>query len=258
MARVITFTSASAGVGKTSICANLAAQLARRGQRVCLLDADGGDVNSSALLGLEARHTLKDLIVYGMPLDCVLIRHHRGFDVLPGSADPDWMETLTSPRLEHLAASLRQLDAYDFVLIDAPVVTAPHALSLTQTSPEIILVITPAPISAPDAYSLLKLLSSGHPTKRIQVIVNKASNHILGRHSYGSYRDVARRHMGIQLALLGLVGVDTQRHSMLSGQTAADGGWWSTTTGDIGKLAEQLLAEKTVRSVHNMQRFCDR
>ena len=73
MARVITVTSASAGVGKTVICVNLAAQLARRGKRVCLLDSGSGAANASVSLGLEPRRNLKDLSHSGAMLDEVLI-----------------------------------------------------------------------------------------------------------------------------------------------------------------------------------------
>jgi flagellar biosynthesis protein FlhG len=258
MARVITVTSGRAGVGKTSICAQLATQLARRGQRVCLLDADGSGVNAGELLGLEPRHTLKDLVLYGVALDELLMHSCRGFDVLPGGPSSDWMQALTSAQLHQLTASLRQLDSYDFLLIDSAITAAHNVLSIAQTSPEVILVITPLAISVPDAYSLLNLLFSEHPTKRIQVVVNKVDNHIVGRHSYGGYRDVARRYLGRQLPLLGLVGEDPHIQAGLRKQQPAGNGQAAAVARDIGALADQLLAEKIVLPERNMQRFCDR
>jgi len=259
MARVITVTSGTAGVGKTSICVNLAAQLARREQCVCLLDADGGGVNVSMSLGLEPRHSLKDLVLESVALDDVLIRNCQGFDILPGSSSPDWMEALTSAQFDHLAASLSQLDDYDFVLIDSSITLAHNALAFAQTSPEVILVITPAPISAPDAYTLLKLLSYEYPAKHIQVVVNKSSSHIVGRHSHASFREVAAFYLGMQLPLLGVVGEDKHIQAVLPEQQAVGNGDAPTTAArNIGSLADQLLIENTVLPEGNMQSFCNR
>ena len=259
MARVITVTSGAAGVGKTSICINLAAQLARRGQHVCLLDADGGAANAGLSLGLEPRHTLQDLILYGVALDEVLIRNCQGFDIVPGSPGSDWIEGLTSEQLHHLVAALRQLDDYDFVLIDSSTSTARNVLSFAQTSAEVILVITPAPISLPDAYSLLKLLSSECASKRIQVVVNMSTNHIIGRYSYGSFRGVAKLYLGMQLALLGVVSEDKDMPAVLHQQQSPDNAdSQAPAARDIGSLADQLLLENAVLPERDMQSFCNR
>jgi flagellar biosynthesis protein FlhG len=259
MARVITVTSGTTGVGKTTICINLAAQLAQRGQRVCLLDADGGAANVSLSLGLEPRHTLKDLILCGAALDDVLIRDYQGFDILPGSASSDWIIALTSEQLHHLAASLSQLDDYDFVLIDSSTSTAPNVLPFAQISPEIILLITPAPISLPDAYTLLKLLYAESATKRIQVVVNKSINHTIGRYSYGSYREVANFYLGMQLPLLGVVSEDKHMQAVLhEQQTLASGDSQTAAARNISSLADQLLIENTVLPERDMQSLCTR
>ena len=52
--KVIAVTGGKGGVGKTNVCANLGIALARRGQRVLLLDADLGLANLDVLLGLRA------------------------------------------------------------------------------------------------------------------------------------------------------------------------------------------------------------
>jgi len=259
MARVITVTSGTAGVGKTTICVTLAAQLARRGQRVCLLDADGGTANAGLSLGLEARHTLKDLILYGVPLEEVLIRNCQGFELVPGNPGTDWIEELTSEQLHHLAAALRQLDDYDFVLIDSSTSTARNVLSFAQTSPDVILVITPAPISLPDAYSLLKLLSSKYASKRIQVVVNMSTNPIIGRYSYGSFTGVAKFYLGMQLPLLGVVSEDKDMQAVLHQQQSQDNAdSQAAAARDIGSLADQLLLENAVLPERDMQSFCNR
>jgi len=259
MARVITVTSGTAGVGKTTICINLAAQLARRGQRVCLLDAAGGGANVSVSLGLELQRTLKDLILYGVALDDVLIHNCQGFDILPGNSSTDWITALTSAQLHQLAASLTQLDDYDFVLIDSSTSAAGNVLSFAQVSPEVILVITPAPISLPDAYSLLKLLHSEDVENHIHVVVNKSINHTIGRYSYGSYREVANFYLGMQLPLLGVVSEDKHLQAVPHDQQArVNGDSPAAAVRNIGSLADQLLVENTDLPERDMRSFCNR
>src|SRR5579875_3511267 len=53
--RRIVLTSGKGGVGKTTTTANLGAALAKRGERVVLIDADIGLRNLDLVLGLEKR-----------------------------------------------------------------------------------------------------------------------------------------------------------------------------------------------------------
>lgn len=255
MARVITVTSGTAGVGKTSICINLAAQLARCGQRVCLLDADGGEAYTGLLPGHAPRYTLKDLLLTGVALDDVLIRNSTGIDIVPGSPDADGKVPLAPVQLHQLAVSLGQLEHYDFVLIDSSTSTARNVLSFAQTSPEVVLVITPGPISLPNAYSLLKLLSSGAPSRRINVVVNRSIYQKIGMYSYSSFREVASVYLGMDLSLLGVVGED---QDMAASGQALVAGSQAAVARDIGIVADQLLVENTALPEQGLQSFCDR
>ena len=53
MARKIVLTSGKGGVGKTTVCANLGANLAKLGFRVVLLDVDIGLNNLDVVMGVE-------------------------------------------------------------------------------------------------------------------------------------------------------------------------------------------------------------
>ena len=58
--KVITVTGGKGGIGKTSICANLAVAMAKLGRRVLLLDGDLGLANVDVMFGLQPK-----LIAYG-------------------------------------------------------------------------------------------------------------------------------------------------------------------------------------------------
>jgi flagellar biosynthesis protein FlhG len=59
--RITAITSGKGGVGKTFVAANLAAALARQGQRVLVLDADLGLANLDVVLNLFPKITLHDV-----------------------------------------------------------------------------------------------------------------------------------------------------------------------------------------------------
>jgi len=259
MARIITVTSAVAGVGKTSICVNLAAQLARRGERVCLLDADGQGTNVGVALGVEARHTLEDLVLSEVALEDVLVRHCLGFDLLPGRARGDWLDVLTADQLQRLVSVIRRLDGYDVVLIDCPSGTTHSGLAFALASAELLLVITAKPDSHDAAYSLLKRLHAEHADARIHVVLNRARNHTLGSLSYDEFQEVAGFYLGMHLPLLGLVDEDDavgralQRRQallQLDAETAA--------ARDIAGLAHGLLAGRTGSAGQGARSFCER
>ena len=68
-ARITAVTSGKGGVGKTFIAANLAAALARQGQRVLVLDADLGLANLDVVLNLFPKITLHDVFSGKAQLD---------------------------------------------------------------------------------------------------------------------------------------------------------------------------------------------
>ncbi|MGD2168457.1 MAG: P-loop NTPase, partial [Gammaproteobacteria bacterium] len=60
--KVVAVTGGKGGVGKSTICANVALALALMGRRVMLLDGDLGLANAHLLLGLRPRKTLRHVI----------------------------------------------------------------------------------------------------------------------------------------------------------------------------------------------------
>ena len=77
MARKIVVTSGKGGVGKTTVAAMLAAQLARRGQSVVLCDADFGLNNVDVVCGVEnfVTYDVVDVIEGRCRAKQALVRH---------------------------------------------------------------------------------------------------------------------------------------------------------------------------------------
>ena len=124
-ARVVCFTNQKGGVGKTTTVVNVAAALARKGQRVLLIDLDP-QANATSALGLDSRElagVYDALLEEVSPAECVT-RAEEGFDVMPSNAALAGAEVELVPamarerRLANVVAPL--LNDYDWILVDCP------------------------------------------------------------------------------------------------------------------------------------------
>lgn len=259
MTRFISITSGKGGVGKTSIAVNLAVQLAQRGKRVCLIDADWGLANVNVMLKLRPKYTLEDVITAGLPLDKVLLRNVQGVDIIPGSSGSERMTALKSDQLGRLANAMQDMDRYDFVLIDSSSGIARNVLALSLASPEVLMVITPEPTAMTDAYALLKLLHAEQYEGRVQIIVNHIRNHTIGRHTYDKFREVVDFYLRLSLPLLGMVQEDERmQKAVVAQQALSNCNPESLAARDIGSLAGQLLLERDRKETLDTETFWQR
>ncbi len=258
MTRIITITSGKAGVGKTAIAVNLAAQLAQRGRRVCLLDAGRGPANVSLMLGLMPQHTLRELLLGEATLSQVLIRNCHGFDIVPGSSRDRWITAPSDAQLCCLAEALYELNDYDFILIDSASGIARHMLAFLLAGPEVMLVITPEPGSLTDAYALLKSLYAEHYEGRIHLVVNLSINHTVGRYTYDKFKEIADFYLGAQLSLSGMLGDDPNMPRAMQEQPLVRTNPDSVVARDIDQLADRLLLEQDRAHKTDMQTFLAR
>jgi chromosome partitioning protein len=113
------------GVGKTTTALNLAAGLARQGQRTLLIDLDPQANATYALLGSRAL----DATVYDMLLGAKAFAKVRqetpqpGLDLLPADIDLAGAEVDLLSAIggqTRLRAALSQTSSYDYILIDTP------------------------------------------------------------------------------------------------------------------------------------------
>lgn len=123
--QVLVITSPREGDGKTLSASNLAASLARRGEKVLLVD---GDLRTGALhqlFGIHAAPGLADLLTGQTDLSAVLQRvilengSGAAIDLVTGgSAGHTATELLTEERLAPILSEARA--AYDRIIIDSP------------------------------------------------------------------------------------------------------------------------------------------
>ncbi len=126
MARVFCIANQKGGVGKTTTTVNLAAALAKHGQRVLLVDLDpqGNATMGSGINKRELRLSVYHLLIgLGDVIECT-VRSSAGYDVLPANRELAGAEVELvefDQREARLKEALDSVDAlYDFILVDCP------------------------------------------------------------------------------------------------------------------------------------------
>jgi chromosome partitioning protein len=124
--RVIAVANQKGGVGKTTTAVNLAGELARRGQRILLIDGDPQG-NATTSLGVAKQGlagTTYDVLMDATMGEAIIATGRKGFDLVPADQDLAGaaVELATAERRERrLQGALRPLEGrYDHILVDCP------------------------------------------------------------------------------------------------------------------------------------------
>ena len=72
------------GVGKTSLCLNMAAVLAKKGKRILVFDGDFGLANVDVQLGMVPSKDLSWVLRGKATLEEVSVKSDHGFYIIPG------------------------------------------------------------------------------------------------------------------------------------------------------------------------------
>ncbi len=207
--RVIAVSSGKGGVGKTTVAANLAVAMARRGLRVVVLDADLGLANIDVLLGLNPTHTLLHVLRGERRLVDVAVPGPGGIHVIPAATGTEELTHLTATERLLLLQQVDALDgAFDVLLIDTAAGISANVLYFNTAAHEITVVVTSEPTALNDAYALMKVLATRHGVRQFLVVVNLAAGEADARRTYGQLARVAERFIGVQLDYVGYIPYD--------------------------------------------------
>ena len=173
-ARIMAVTSGKGGVGKTFLSANLAAALARRGQRVLVLDADLGLANLDVVLNLHPKTTLHDVFTGKVHLEDAILPAPGGFSVLLAGSGLVEYSRLTPEVREQLQRIIDTLaPRFDHILVDTGAGISDVVLYAVSLADDVLVIATPEPTSMTDAYATIKVLATQQQRRAIRLVVNQ-------------------------------------------------------------------------------------
>ncbi|MDE5548032.1 MAG: septum site-determining protein MinD [Clostridia bacterium] len=190
MARKIVITSGKGGVGKTTVCCNLAVQLAKSGYRVIVCDLDFGLNNVDVVFQTERLSTydVLDAVEGRCRPKQALVRHPR-YPTLYCLASNRVAERYVSPQAIRLV-----LDAlapqFDFVLIDSPAGIDEGFHRAASCAEEAILVTTPHISAMRDADRVAGILKS-YRFQSVGLVVNLVRKDLARKGEILSANDIA-------------------------------------------------------------------
>ena len=205
-ARILAVTSGKGGVGKTSICVNLAIALSQQGARTIILDADLGLANVEVLLGLNSPYNLQQVVSGERRVAEVLVEGPGGILVVPGSSGIAKLADLGPQARQRILAGLEELQYLaDFILIDTMAGIGQNVVSFAAAADETFLITTPEPSAIVDAYAMLKTIFQVREEAVLKLIVNQALNQSQARAVMDKLGMVAHQFLGRALSYGGFV-----------------------------------------------------
>jgi len=202
----IAVTSGKGGVGKTSLAVNLALALAETGRRTCLVDGDLGLANVDVLLNLHPRHSLREVIAGGMPLEEVILQGPAGLEVIPAASGVESLANLGVVARQFLINTLQSLSLRsDVTILDTGAGVSKTVLALTLAADEVLVVTTPEPTAITDAYAMVKILTHRQPTIPVQLIINQAEHIGQAREVHGHLQRIIERFLHREVPMAGWV-----------------------------------------------------
>jgi ATP-binding protein involved in chromosome partitioning len=142
--RVIAVSSGKGGVGKSSVTANLAVALARRGRSVGVIDADIWGFSIPRMLGIKDQPVIIDQSI--IPPRAHGVRAMSMEYFVPEDKAVVWRGPMLHKAIEQFLTDVFW-DSPDFLIVDMPPGTGDIAISMSQFLPraQVLLVTTPQP-----------------------------------------------------------------------------------------------------------------
>ena len=245
--RVLAVSSGKGGVGKTTIVANLACALSKRGKKVLVVDTDLGLNNIDILLGLTSKKHIGHVLSGKSNVEDIILHGPEGIHVLPAG---NGLQELTQLEPEKKMTLMDELDRisgdYEFLIFDTSAGISSNVTFFCSAAHEIFLIATTEPTSLTDVYALMKVLHTKHSQKHFRLIINSVSSE---REAQGVYRNltaVADRFLnGVYVEYLGYILRDPNVSKAIRQQKAFLEIYpFSKFSRCMNELAEKILKEK--------------
>lgn len=170
----IVFASGKGGVGKSSICLNMALVLAKSGKKVVIVDADLPMANIGLLLGVERTPiTLNHVLSGENAIADAVYEGPWGLRYVPSELSVDKLSSVDFSKLRDAVLQLEK--SYDYVLIDPAPGWMPDAKAAMDAASDAFVILTPEPPAMADGLKVKNYLER-KGTKLHGAILNMVMN----------------------------------------------------------------------------------
>lgn len=205
------------GVGKSSVCTNLAIALARNGKKVCIVDTDPGVTNIHRLLGITPDYSLANVAAG----DCTL---RDAVNVGPGEIqlvlDDDHQQAFEQQQPPQQQRFLQQLQDWeqglDYILIDTPAAERVNLPYFIDVADELLLVLAPQPATLSETFSLLSHLDPARKQKPKHVVLNMASSSAQAETAFEKFSNTVVKYLDSNVLYCGHIGLDDNIRNAIS------------------------------------------
>ena len=225
MKNVIVVTSGKGGTGKTTVCAGLAAAIARTGKRVLIIDCDSGMRGIDMMLGISDKlvYDISDIISGGCEYNEALYKADSELQLYCVAA-PLYADDEVSPSLVREFVEKAKND-FDWILIDSPAGTGSGFQSAASAADMAIVVINAEPISIRGCQNIRKKLEDMRIDNR-RLVINRFDAERFRK--MGIYEDLDEVIDEAGMRLIGLIPEDV-RVTSLSQRGALVNNWSSSS-----------------------------
>jgi pilus assembly protein CpaE len=178
---VLSFFGVKGGAGTTTLAVNSAIEIARTSKKPTLIIDLHQFIGEVALfLGVRPRFTLVDALDNLHRIDSeflreLVVKHKTGLDILAGGEQADRPGPNDATLFEQLLQTLGR--SYDYIIIDAGLVTGPCSEVAVFAADSIYLVANPDVASVRNAHRVVDRLGQlGAGRERIRILLNRMSD----------------------------------------------------------------------------------
>jgi flagellar biosynthesis protein FlhG len=207
--KTVSITSGKGGVGKSTLVANMALNLAQQGKKILILDGDLGMANIDIMYGVRSSGSVEQVLNGQRPLEEIMVEVAPNVTLIPGGSGIYGLQNISIFQRKILLDQVNSLEEhYDLMFIDTASGIDDNVLNLNSAAQEILVVLNPDPSSLTDAYALIKVMHRKFNESRFSIVSNMVTDEREGLMTFKRLSDVAQKFLNVSLDYKGFIPAD--------------------------------------------------